>query len=170
MFLCLVFYLLQTTTCFTVIAPYIGMDGICVLDGCWKILKSVAVLVISVAVLVVSARIRRMGKVLFSVCLCKGGGWYPSLWSQLLSGGYPWGYPPSLPLARIGVPHRTGSGRKCGAGNMPLAFTQQDFLVTQFKSNQWKENMAKYTYFPFQQRYHTCQLQPARSESSYWEV
>ena len=80
----------------------------------------------------------------------ENGEGYPSLWSLVLSKGYPrrgQGYPISrigVPtLARIGYPppawigyrpHCTEPGQLCGSGSMPLAFTQRDFLVFQMIS------------------------------------
>ena len=47
-------------------------------------------------------------------------------WAQALSGGG--GYSPQT---EQGVsPHRRAPRRLCAAGGMPLAFTQEDFLVS----------------------------------------
>ena len=101
--------------------------------------------------------IRKMGKVLFSqvsVCLSTPGGYpvpdsFSRQWSQVLSGGTPiwgtpqpgqdWGTSPAksawgTPLARTGVPtplpRQNSRASTCyTASGMPLAFTQEDFLI-----------------------------------------
>ena len=134
-----------------------------------------------------TARIQRMGKVMFSVCpppgvggrmevpsprffglwsqvLSLGGlgrgtpvpGTFPGLWSQVLSGGVPvpdgGGAYPSPSLRRGGgTPgqgtHQPGLGFPLPylalgypLGGMPLAVTQEDFLVKHVKSIMEKKN------------------------------
>ena len=93
---------------------------------------------VHVRVLLITARIRRMGEGnIFSLCVSShldggGGGVEPLPRSRLGGRGYP------LPRSRWGyhLPRPGGGGTPTGiactyyaAGDMPLAFTQEDFLV-----------------------------------------
>ena len=58
-------------------------------------------------------------------------------------GDSPWTAPGGTPCQDSGISHHTGTGRMCGAASMPLAFTQEDFLV----SPKFLRSMVFYFYY-----------------------